>query len=162
MLSKRRRTSASASLDARNNSSAVNTGIAARSCTVRASDMRDRNSMATSAAALLVLCLSTPLLAQGTLIDQGRTALIRREPERAVDLLERAVAQDPNSAEAHYLLGDAYGDLAQKASIFKQPGLARRTREEFERAVELDPNHVQTRFGLVHYYIVAPGFMGGD
>jgi len=116
----------------------------------------------TSPIALLILCLSTPLLAQGTLVDQGRAALIRREPERAVDLLQRAVAQDPNSAEAHYLLGDAYGDLAQKASIFKQPGLARKTREEFERAVQLDPNYVQARFGLVQYYTMAPGFMGGD
>jgi Tfp pilus assembly protein PilF len=115
-----------------------------------------------SAAALLVLCLSTSLLAQGTLVDQGRAALMREEPERAADLLQRAVAQDPNNAEAHYLLGDAYGNLAQKASIFKQLGLAGKTRDEFERAVHLDPNHVQARFALVQYYTMAPGFLGGD
>ena len=44
-------------------------------------------------AVLVILCLSAPLLAQGTLLDQGRAAIIRNEPERAAQLLERAVAQ---------------------------------------------------------------------
>jgi tetratricopeptide (TPR) repeat protein len=115
-----------------------------------------------AAVALLAVSFAAALAAQTTLIDQGRAALARNDPETAAGLLEKAVAQNPNSAEAHYLLGSAYGTLAQRASIFKQPGLAKKTRQEFERAVQLNPNDLSARFGLLEYYMIAPGFMGGD
>jgi tetratricopeptide (TPR) repeat protein len=41
------------------------------------------------------------------------------------------------------------------------PFLARRVKSEFERAVALDPRSVQARQGLLQFYVVAPGFMGG-
>jgi Tfp pilus assembly protein PilF len=107
-------------------------------------------------------CVAASAFGQGTLIDQGRAALMRNDAETAANLLEKAVAQTPNSAEAHYLLGSAYGTQAEKASIFRAPGLAKKTKAEFERAVQLDPNHYEARMGLIQYYIVAPGFMGGD
>lgn len=113
------------------------------------------------AIALLAFSLALPLAAETPLIDQGRAALTS-DPQKAAAILEKAVAQSPNSAEAHYLLGSAYGTLAERASIFKQPGLASKTRKEFERAVQLDPNHLESRFGLVQFYMIAPGFMGGS
>jgi tetratricopeptide (TPR) repeat protein len=109
-------------------------------------------------AALIVL----PLFAQNSLIDQGRAAMNRGDADTASGLFEKAVAQNPKSAEAHYWLGSAYGSLAQKASIFSQASLASKTKEEFEKAVELDPNHLEARMGLVQYYAYAPGFMGGS
>jgi Tfp pilus assembly protein PilF len=117
--------------------------------------------MKTTACALTV-CLAVSAFGQTTLIEQGRAALNRNDPATAANLLEKAVAQSPNSAEAHYLLGNAYGTLAERASIFHQPGLARKTKHEFDRAVQLDPSHVEARMGLIEFYIVAPGFMGGD
>jgi tetratricopeptide (TPR) repeat protein len=111
--------------------------------------------------ALLASCLAMPLAAQTPLMDQGRAAL-SSDPQKAADLLEKAVTQTPSIAEAHYLLGSAYGMLAQHASIFKQPGLASKTRREFDRAVQLDPNHLEARFGLLQFYVIAPGFMGGS
>jgi Tfp pilus assembly protein PilF len=71
------------------------------------------------------------------------------------------VAQSPNNAEAHYLLGSAYGTQAQHASIFSKPGLARKTQAEFERAVQLDPNYIEARLALVEYDMAAPAFLGG-
>jgi tetratricopeptide (TPR) repeat protein len=115
-----------------------------------------------STSLLLGALLALPLVAQTTLLDQGRAALARHDPETAANLLEKAVAQTPHSAEAHYLLGSAYGTLAQEANLFKQPGLAKKTREEFERTVQLDPNHLEARFGLIQFYMVAPAFMGGS
>jgi Tfp pilus assembly protein PilF len=108
----------------------------------------------------LFVCASTS--AQTTLIDQGRAALLRNDAETAVNLLEKAVAQSPNNAEAHHLLGDAYGTLAEHASIFKMPGLARKAHAEFERAVQLDPNYLDARFALIEFYMLAPGFLGGS
>jgi tetratricopeptide (TPR) repeat protein len=113
---------------------------------------------------LLLLCLATLPLSAANAADPlaaGRAALDRDENEKAVDLLTKAIAAQPNSAEAHYFLGVAYGELAQKANILKQASLAKKTKAEFERAVELDPNHLDARFALISYYLIAPGFMGG-
>ena len=113
------------------------------------------------AAFVVWLCSAVSLFGQTSLVDQGRAAL-SRDPEKAATLLEKAVAESPNNAEAHYLLGSAYGSMAQHASIFGQPGLAKKTHDEFERAVQLDPNLIDARLGLIEYYMLAPGFMGGD
>jgi Tfp pilus assembly protein PilF len=101
-------------------------------------------------------------LAQTTVLDQGKAAMQRNDYQTAADLFEKAVAQNPNSSEAHLLLGEAYGTLAQNANIFKQATLALKTHREFARAVELDPNNLDARWGLIEFYMLAPGFMGGD
>jgi tetratricopeptide (TPR) repeat protein len=113
---------------------------------------------------LLVIAglLALPLLAQNALLDQGRAAMARNDADAAATLFEKAVAQAPNNAEAHYLLGSAYGSQARKASIFGQASLAGKTKDEFEKAVALDPNLLEARFGLVEYYAMAPGIMGGS
>jgi tetratricopeptide (TPR) repeat protein len=114
---------------------------------------------------LLLLCaLSLPLSAATVAehITAGRAALDRDEHDKAVDLFSKAVALQPNHAEAHYLLGVAYGQLAQEANILKQASLAKKTKTEFERAVELDPNFLDARFALIDYYLIAPGIMGGS
>jgi tetratricopeptide (TPR) repeat protein len=111
---------------------------------------------------LVVGLIALPLLAQNSFLDQGRAAMNRNDAEGAAALFEKAVAQNPKSAEAHYRLGSAYGSMAQKASLFSQASLASKTRDEFEKAVALDPNHLDAREGLVQFYTIAPGFMGGS
>ena len=107
------------------------------------------------------LLLAASLAAQPSLLEQGRAAMQRNDPETAASLLEKAIAQTPNNAEAHYLLGDAYGDLAQHASFFKKAGLAKKAQAEFERAVQIDPNYFDARFALVEYDMMAPSIIGG-
>jgi len=111
---------------------------------------------------VLAALVALPLLAQTSLIEQGRAAMNRNDADAAATLLEKAVAQNPKSAEAHYLLGSAYGSQAQKASIFGQASLAGKTKDEFEKAVELDPNLLDARYGLVQFYTMAPGIIGGS
>jgi tetratricopeptide (TPR) repeat protein len=112
--------------------------------------------------AVLAALIALPLFAQTSLIDQGRAAMNRNDADAAAALFEKAVAQNPKSAEAHYLLGTAYGSQAQKASIFGQASLAGKTKDEFEKAVELDPALLDARFGLIQFYAMAPGIMGGS
>jgi tetratricopeptide (TPR) repeat protein len=115
---------------------------------------------------LLLLCLISALPLYGAtaaeLAAQGRAALQRDEHEKAVDLLEKAIKLEPNNAQHHYYLGAAYGEMAQSAGMLKQASLAKKTKAEFERAVQLDPNFLDARMGLVDYYSIAPGFMGGS
>ena len=92
----------------------------------------------------------------------GRAALESNNAESAASHFETAVAQAPRNAEYQLWLGRAYGTQAQAANPFKQMSLARKTRSAFEKAVELDPNLLEARFALIDYYLIAPGFMGGD
>lgn len=112
---------------------------------------------------VISLSFSLPLLGATAAehAASGRAALDRDENQKAADLFEKAVALDPKNAEYHYLLGAAYGDLAQNANVLKQASLAKKTRVAFEKAVQLDPAHMPARFGLISFYMIAPGFIGG-
>jgi Tfp pilus assembly protein PilF len=110
---------------------------------------------------VFVLAVSVPLFAQQSLLDQGRAALQRNDAETAKNLLEQAIAQTPNNVEAHYLLGQAYGSLISSASMFSKPGLAKKTREQFEKAIQLDPNFIDARFGMIEWFLEAPSIVGG-
>lgn len=92
----------------------------------------------------------------------GRLQYAQGKSSAAVDWFEKAISHDDRTSAYHLWLGNALGDEAQKASKFRQPFLARRVKSEFERAVELDPRSVDGRLGLVDFYSIAPGFMGGD
>jgi len=111
--------------------------------------------------AMFLIAVCIPAFAQQSLVEQGRAAMLRNDAETAKNLLEQAIAQTPNNAEAHYYLGTAYGSLINTASMFSKPGLAKKTREQFERAIQLDPNFLDARFGMIQWYLEAPGFVGG-
>lgn len=73
----------------------------------------------------------------------------------------RALRADPGNAVYHFWFGRASGEQLARANPFRQPGLARRTKGEFEKAVALDSAYVSPREGLVRYYLAAPRFAGG-
>jgi len=81
--------------------------------------------------------------------------------DRAVKEGEIAVHLSPNNSEFHLWLGRAYGAKAEHASIFSAPGLARKVKEHFEKAVELNGNSVDARLDLAEFYMEAPGLVGG-
>jgi tetratricopeptide (TPR) repeat protein len=87
---------------------------------------------------------------------------IKKDIDKAEDHAEEAVEFDENSAEYHYWLGVCYGMDAQNASVFRQPFLAKDIKDEFRKAVELNPSHIEAPSGLAQFYLLAPGIMGGD
>jgi serine/threonine-protein kinase len=78
------------------------------------------------------------------LLLKGRVLLNRRGRSilEARGYLERAVALDPNNAEAHGLLGDCYR-LHGIYGIAPPVDMVPRARAEAERALALDPDHVE-------------------
>ena len=96
------------------------------------------------------------------LFHLGRIAHMQEKHGEAIDWYEKAIKLDEHNASYHFRLGSALGDEAQKASKLRQPFLARRVKAEFERAVALDPTMLDARFGLVNFYSIAPGIMGGS
>lgn len=81
--------------------------------------------------------------------------------EAAVPALQACVDKRPQAA-CSYALGRVYGQQAMTASVFKMPGLASKTKEQFVRAVELDAGLYEARVGLTQFYLMAPGFAGGS
>lgn len=92
----------------------------------------------------------------------GCAALFDGQASRAADLFEKVVQANDANPIAHFWLGRAYGDLAEKANVFKQASLARKTKAQFDHAVQLDPAYLDAREGLMQYYLLAPGILGGS
>jgi tetratricopeptide (TPR) repeat protein len=83
------------------------------------------------------------------------------EFKKSTEILEKAVAQKPDSSDLRLWLGRAYGRRAETAFPVSAPRLAGKARDQFEKAVELDPNNLAALADLFEYYLQAPGFLGG-
>ena len=83
------------------------------------------------------------------------------EHDAAIASAERAVTIDPQSSVYHLWLGKAYGEKADHSSMFSALGLARKTRKEFQTAVQLDDRNYSARQALIEYDCSAPSIVGG-
>ena len=83
------------------------------------------------------------------------------EWDRAETPCKKATALAPNNARFHLWLGRVYGEKADRANFLSAAGLAGKTRDEFQRAVDLDPNDTDARRDLAEFYLTAPGIVGG-
>src|SRR5215204_4107746 len=92
----------------------------------------------------------------------SRVRLQYRDPDGALAPAEKAVALDGKNVEYRWQLAQVVGELASEASIFKQPGLAKRFKREAEAALALNPAHTPSMVGLMEFYHRAPGIVGGD
>jgi tetratricopeptide (TPR) repeat protein len=81
--------------------------------------------------------------------------------DRAESACKRAVALDSSNSRFHLWLGRVYGEKADRANFLNAASLAGKTRDEFQRAVQLDPNDTDARRDLAEYYFEAPGIVGG-
>lgn len=82
--------------------------------------------------------------------------------DEAVEWLEKATKLAPKRSDIFLALGRAYGRAAQEASMLRKPGLAKDAHAAWVKAVELDPDNLDARSDLISFYLLAPGFMGGD
>jgi tetratricopeptide (TPR) repeat protein len=90
-----------------------------------------------------------------------RAYLALEDLNRAEALCKKAIALDPNNSEYHRWMGHVYGDKADRANFLSAASLASKTRQEFERAVQLSPNSVEAHSDLAEFYYEAPGIVGG-
>ena len=91
----------------------------------------------------------------------ARDYYMQGELKKATDFLQKATAEQPDSADYMDWLGRAFGKRAETSSMLTAPGYATKARQAFERAVELDPKNSDALADLFDYYLNAPGFMGG-
>lgn len=91
----------------------------------------------------------------------GRNYYMLSDFKKASEALQEAVDAAPNNSQYALWLARAYGRRAETSSPFTAPGFASKTRQYFERAVQLDPRDTEAMSDLLDYYLEAPGFLGG-
>jgi tetratricopeptide (TPR) repeat protein len=79
----------------------------------------------------------------------------------AVENAEKAVALDPQNSKYHEWLGRAYGQKAGHAFWFSAISVAKKSRREFQLAIQLDNRNFSAMQALVEYDCSAPGIVGG-
>ena len=67
----------------------------------------------------------------------GRAQARAKQLETAEKTLENAVELNPQSAEAHFRLGQVYGARINQVSMFGKMSMAKQIRESFQRAIDL-------------------------
>ena len=92
---------------------------------------------------ILVPLLADPNYVATQQIQSAKAALQRGQAQQAISQLQEAIKQQPNSAEAHYLLGKAY--LTQ--------GKADPAINAFQEALRLNPKYGEADLGLGAAYL---------
>jgi len=81
--------------------------------------------------------------------------------DEAEDWIEKALKVKLNDAEAYYVRGAIMGRQAS-GSIFSALSYAEKSMNSFTKAVELEPDSIKYRKGLMQFHTSAPGIAGGD
>jgi TPR repeat protein len=81
--------------------------------------------------------------------------------DEAEDWIEKAVKTNVNDAQAYYVRGAIMGRQAS-GSIFSALSYAEKSVNSFTKAVELQPDSIKYRKGLMQFHTGAPSIAGGD
>lgn len=68
----------------------------------------------------------------------------------------------PSEANFHYKYGGCLGMKAKEVNKFKALGMISDIKLSFEKALELNPKHIEARWALIQLYIELPGIVGGS
>lgn len=91
----------------------------------------------------------------------AKTYYEAQEHDAAIASAEKAVALEPESSVYHEWLGKVYGEKANHSAMFSALSLAKKTRREFAKAVELDARNFSAQQALIEFDCSAPGIAGG-
>lgn len=81
--------------------------------------------------------------------------------DEAIDAYEILVEADENNANYHYKYGGVLGMKALENKL-KAIGFIGDIKYSFEKAADLDKNHIDARWALVELYMELPGIVGGS
>ena len=76
-----------------------------------------------------------------SLLLLGRAHFGAGDYSKATDVLEKAVERSPSNSAAYAWLGRAWGKRAETSALWNQPRYATRSREAFEKSLQLNPGN---------------------
>lgn len=82
--------------------------------------------------------------------------------DAAIKQLQRALALNPDDAEAHYALGLVHLARAAEVSLMKIRGVLKNSTDHLQKAIDLDPEHAAAHYSLIQVLLNAPKIAGSD
>jgi len=82
--------------------------------------------------------------------------------DKAIVYYQKLKQLKPSEANYYYKYGGALGMKAKEVNKFVALGMIGEVRESFEKAISLNPKHIEARWALVILYLQLPGIIGGS
>jgi len=96
------------------------------------------------------------------LLEKCRQHLDNNEEGKAVKCAEQILEHDEKNVEALYLMGMAYVNKAQNASMFKKLSFAKKGKKSWLACMDIDSAYVPAIIALINYNVQAPSIAGGS
>ena len=91
----------------------------------------------------------------------ARSCFENEDFDRAISAAQKSIALEPNVSAYHELLGRAYGEKASRSGWWSALSLAKKSRKEFETAVQLDERNFSAMQAMIEFDCSAPAIAGG-
>lgn len=82
--------------------------------------------------------------------------------DTAIYYYEKLKKANPHEADYFYKYGGALGMKAKDSNKFKALGMIDEVRTSFERAILINPKHLEARWALIELCLQLPGIVGGS
>lgn len=82
--------------------------------------------------------------------------------DAALGYYQKLKQMKPSEANYYYKYGGALGMKAMEVNRFKAIGMIGEVKGSFEKAIALNPKHIDARWALVLLYLKLPGVIGGS
>ncbi len=92
----------------------------------------------------------------------GDIAGYNKSWDKAIVYYKKLKILKPSEADYYYKYGGALGMKAKETSKFKALGMIDEVKGSFEKAISLNPKHIESRWALIELYIQLPGIVGGS
>ncbi|WP_417885999.1 tetratricopeptide repeat protein [Zunongwangia sp.] len=92
----------------------------------------------------------------------GDIASHQKKWDLAIGYYEDLVETDPNSSIYNFKIGGAMGMKALEINKFQAAFLIPTIKDYLEKAVALNPNHIESHRALAELYLQLPGVLGGS
>jgi tetratricopeptide (TPR) repeat protein len=92
----------------------------------------------------------------------GDIAGKRKSWDTAIGYYKKLKQLKPLEANYHYKYGGVLGMKATQVNRLKALGMIDEVRGSFEKAIVLNPKHIEARWALIELYIQLPGIVGGS
>ncbi len=92
----------------------------------------------------------------------GDIAGHRKSWDKAIGYYKKLKQLKPSEADYHFKYGGVLGMKAKDSNKFNALGMIDEVKASFEKAIRLNPKHIESRWALIELYIQLPGIVGGS
>ncbi len=82
--------------------------------------------------------------------------------KNSVIAFEKAVDLNNSNSVYYNWLGNAFGNRINEVNMLSKMKMAGKIKSSYERAIELDPQNIDPKWGLMQFHTNAPSIAGGD